>query len=392
MNYEGRHMTRRCMVTLIVLTTVFFSSFSGQADDSAKIRVYFGTYRSSTSRGIYVSSLDGATGQLSPPQLAAEVMNPSFVALHPSGQFLYAVSEVADFQGKPVGTVSAFSIDAASGKLALLNQQPSSGAGPCHLVVDAKGKNVLVANYTGGNVAVLPIADDGLLKAASSTAQHHGKSVNPQRQEAPHAHSINLDQGNNFAFAADLGLDEVKIYQFDAGKGLLTPNNPPAAKAPAGGGPRHLAFHPTGLFAYVNNELTSSVTAFGYDSKKGTMIEIETITTLPQPQSDNTTAEVVVHPSGKFLYVSNRGHDSLAMFLIDQSNGRLTVNGHQSTGGKTPRNFCIDPSGQFLLAANQGTNNIVVFKIDQTSGKLTPTGHSVEVGSPVCVRFLVSKK
>ena len=380
------------MLSLIVLTTVFFWPFSAQADDSAKIRVYFGTYRSSTSHGIYLSSLNSTTGQLSPPVLAAEAMNPSFVALHPSGKFLYAVSEVSDFQGKPVGTVSAFSIDPATGMLKLLNQRPSAGAGPCHLIVDKSGTNVLVANYGGGSVAVLPIGADGLLKESTSMMQHHGKSVDPGRQEGPHAHSVNLDAANRYAFVADLGLDKVMIYLFDPEKGLLTVNEPPSASLAPGSGPRHFAFHPSRRFAFVNNEMTSTVTSFAYEETRGTLTEIQTITTLPKPHAGNSTAEVVVHPNGKFLYVSNRGHDSLAMFLIDEETGRLTVNGHQSTGGKVPRNFNIDPTGQFILAANQSTNNVVVLKIDQATGKLTPTGNSIDVGSPVCVRFLVTGK
>jgi 6-phosphogluconolactonase len=255
-------------------------------------------------------------------------------------------------------------------------------------VVDAAGKNVLVANYGGGSVCVLPIGPDGKLAAASSSIQHRGSSVNKDRQEAPHAHSINLDPANKFAFAADLGLDQVVIYRFDGAKGLLTANDPPAAAVAPGNGPRHFAFHPTGKYAFVNNEMTSSVTSFAFDPVRGILKEIHTLSTIPEPTPGNSTAETVVHPSGQFVYVSNRGHDSLAIYRCDLATGRLTGMGHQSTGGKTPRNFNIDPSGRFVLAANQSTNNVVVLGIDQTTGKLTPTGHSIEVGSPVCVRFV----
>ena len=381
-------MNRLCTKWIIALTTLFGISQPISAQDAGKVRVYFGTYTNETTKGIYLSTLDTATGKLSPAELAGEVKNPSFVAIHPSRKFLYAVSEISDFDGKRVGGVSAFQIDGATGRLKLLNQQSSVGAGPCHLVVDAAGKNVLAANYGGGSVCVLPIGEDGKLSPASSSIQHQGSSVNKQRQEAPHAHSINLDPANRFAFAADLGLDKVLIYKFDGGKGMLTANDPPAGIVAPGSGPRHFAFHPSGKYAFVNNEMTSSVTAFAYDPARGSLTEIHTLSTLPEPTPGNSTAETVVHPSGKFVYVSNRGHDSLAMFQCDEATGKLTPIGHQSTGGKTPRNFNIDPTGRYVLAANQSTNNVVVLKIDLNSGKLTPTGNSIDVGSPVCVRFV----
>ena len=381
-------MNRLCTKWLIVLTTVFGFSDLIQAEEPGKLRVYFGTYTNETTKGIYLSTLDLATGKLSQPELAVEVKSPSFIAIHPNRQFLYAVSEISDFQGKPAGGVSAFAIDAASGRLKLLNQQSSVGAGPCHLVVDAAGKNVLVANYGGGSVAALPITANGNLSVASSSIQHHGSSVDKQRQEGPHAHSINLDPANKFAFAADLGLDKVLIYRFDGAKGLLAANDPPAGVVAPGSGPRHLAFHPSGKYVFVNNEMTSTVTSFGYDPVRGSLTEILTLSTLPQPTPGNSTAETVVHPSGKFVYVSNRGHDSLAMFQCDPATGRLTAIGHQSTGGKTPRNFNVDPTGRYVLAANQSTNNVVVLRVDTSNGKLTPTGDSIEVGSPVCVRYL----
>ena len=381
-------MNRLCTKWIIALTTLFGISQPISAQDAGKVRVYFGTYTNETTKGIYLSTLDTATGKLSPAELAGEVKNPSFVSIHPSRKFLYAVSEISDFDGKRVGGVSAFQIDGATGRLKLLNQQSSVGAGPCHLVVDAAGKNVLAANYGGGSVCVLPIGEDGKLSPASSSIQHQGSSVNKQRQEAPHAHSINLDPANRFAFAADLGLDKVLIYKFDGGKGMLTANDPPAGIVAPGSGPRHFAFHPSGKYAFVNNEMTSSVTAFAYDPAQGSLTDIHTLSTLPEPTPGNSTAETVVHPSGKFVYVSNRGHDSLAMFQCDEATGKLTPIGHQSTGGKTPRNFNIDPTGRYVLAANQSTNNVVVLKIDLNSGKLTPTGNSIDVGSPVCVRFV----
>jgi 6-phosphogluconolactonase len=255
--------------------------------------------------------------------------------------------------------------------------------------VDKTGKTVLVANYGGGSVAALPIAADGRLGKATAAIQHKGSSVNQQRQSAPHAHSINIDSSNRFAVAADLGLDKLLIYRLDAAKGTLTPNDPPFASVAPGSGPRHFAFHPNGKFAYVINEMLCTVTAFSFDEKTGSLRELQTITTLPhEVRSGYSTAEIVAHPSGKFLYGSNRGHDSIALFAVDTETGKLTALGHEPTGGKTPRNFAIDPTGTFLLAENQESDTIVVFRIDQASGKLKPTGHVANVPTPVCVRFL----
>ncbi len=356
-----------------------------------KLRVYIGSYTGGKSEGIYVSELDLSSGKLAPPQLAAVAVNPSFVAIHPSRKFLYAVGEIDDFEGKKTGGVSAFSINPKDGKLTLINQQSSQGAGPCHLVVDNSGKNVLVANYGGGSVACLPIDDDGSLREAATFIQHKGSSVTPQRQAGPHAHSINVDAANRFAVVADLGLDKLLVYRLDAARGILTPNDPPSVSVPPGGGPRHFVFHPDGKFAYTNNEITCTVTAFTYDADKGKFSQIHTTSTLPagvDVKGSDSTAEVRVHPSGRFLYVSNRGHNSIAIFAIDPSTGKLTALGHASTLGEIPRNFNLDPSGRYLLAANQATNNVVVFRVDAKTGLLEPTGSEIEVGSPVCVRFM----
>jgi len=360
------------------------------AASSGKLRVYFGTYNRGDGKGIYTSELDLASGKLSAAELAGEAVNPSFLAIHPSRKFLYAVGEIDNFDGKKTGGVSAFTIDRKTGKLKLINQHSSQGAGPCHLVVDATGKNVLVANYGGGSIACLPIDPDGKLREASTFIQHQGSSIDPNRQAGPHAHSINVDAKNRFAMAADLGLDRVLVYRFDADKGSLVPNDPPSVVMPAGGGPRHFAFHPNGRFAYANNEMASSVTALSYDPESGVLEELNTVPTLPADASaeGNSTAEVRVHPNGKFVYVSNRGHNSIAIFEVDASSGRLTPKGHVSSGGKVPRNFNLDPSGQFLLAANQDSSNIVVYRVDPQTGGLTPTGSEIEVPTPVCIRFL----
>lgn len=367
---------------------------SAEADGPAaaaapkRMRVYIGTYTGTDSKGIYVAELDLATGALTPPRLAATTDNPTFLAIGPKGRFLYAAGGAIKVGGKRMGAVTAFAIDASTGALTQLNRRPSGGRGPCHVVLDATGRCALVANYGSGSVASLPIGPDGRLGPAASTIQHTGSSVNTRRQSGPHAHSVNLDAANRFAFAADLGADKVFIYRFDAKKATLAPHDPPAAKLAPGAGPRHFAFAPGGRFAYVINELNSTVTAFAYDAAAGTLREVQTVTTLPPDfEGSNSTAEVQVHPSGRFLYGSNRGHDSLAIFAVDPKTGRLKAVGHESVRGRTPRNFGIDPTGQYVLAANQKTNNVVVFRIDQTSGHLKPTGHQITVSIPVCVKF-----
>lgn len=362
---------------------------ASRAERKAKMEtlaVYVGTYTSKNSQGIYSYRLDLGTGALSLYGLAAETVNPSFLAIHPNQKFLYAVSEIGD-AGAKSGGVSAFARDPHSGRLLLLNQQSSEGRGPCHLVVDRAGKYVFVANYSSGSAAVLPIQADGSLGKASSIVQHKGSGPNKQRQERAHAHSINLDPGNRFAFVADLGIDKVMIYRFDASTGKLQTNDPPAAIVAGGAGPRHFAFHPSGKFAYVINELANTITAFAYDAARGALTELHTVPTLPADfKGSNTTAEVVVHPSGKFLYGSNRGHDSIALFAIDAS-GKLSPLGHESTRGKTPRNFAIEPSGKYLLVANQNSDSIVVFRILPQTGKLEMVGEPVEAPAPVCIRF-----
>jgi 6-phosphogluconolactonase len=353
-----------------------------------EVRVYIGTYTGPKSKGIYVCRLNLNSGRMTSPELAADADNPSFLAIHPSRRFLYAASETDEFAGKKSGAVVAFGIQ-ENGKLTLLNQQPSGGEGPCHLVVDNTGKDVLVANYGGGSVSVVPIKEDGRLGEPTAFVQHKGSSVDRERQEGPHAHSVNVDSANRFAFAADLGLDKVLIYRFDPVKGTLSANDPPSVSVKPGAGPRHFAFHPRGHFAYVINEMQSTVTAFSYDASSGALTELQTISTLPENfKGENSTAEVQVLPSGKFLYGSNRGHDSIAIFSIDPAKGTLRLVGHQSTQGKTPRNFGIDPSGRYLLAANQDSGSVVVFRIDPQTGRLSPTGQVVEVPSPVCVKFV----
>lgn len=361
---------------------------------AAETLVYFGTYNNAKSKGIYVARLDPATGKLTPPELAAEATRASFLAIHPNGKFLYSVGEISDFQGKKAGAVNAFAIDPATGKLTLLNQQPSVGVGPAHLTVDKTGKTVIVANYGGGSVAALPVLADGKLGEATSFIQHTGSSVNPNRQKEPHAHSVNVSPDNRFAIVADLGLDQVLIYKLDAMKAKLAPNNPPFVKTAPGSGPRHFAFHPDDKRAFVINEILCTVTAFDYDAAHGVLKETQTVSTLPAGEAVRpgySTAEVQVHPGGKFVYGSNRGHDTIAVFALDEKTGKLALLENISTQGKTPRNFAIDPTGRWLLAENQGSDSVVVFAIDPVTGRLTPTGQKLEVGAPVCAKFLVVK-
>jgi 6-phosphogluconolactonase len=378
-----------------VLSCSIFVSLTAAADPAqtgpSPVRIYVGTYTSGASQGIYVGQLDLSTGGLRLDGVAAETKNPSFLAIRADRRFLYAVGEIGDFAGKRTGAVSAFRIEPATGRLELLNQQSSGGAGPCHVIVDHSGRNALVANYGGGSVSVLPIREDGSLGPATAFIQHQGSSVNPRRQQGPHAHSINLDAANRFAFVADLGLDKILIYRFDAAAGTLAANEPAWAAVAPGAGPRHFAFHPSGKFAYVINELHSTLTAFRYDAVRGALEEVQTVPTLPEPVEGNSTAEVQVHPSGKFVYGSNRGHDSIAVFAVDADTGRLTLVEHEATQGKMPRNFGVDPTGRFLLACNQGSDTIVSFRIDPETGALAPSGHQLDVPAPVCVKFVATE-
>ncbi|MGD0793152.1 MAG: lactonase family protein [Terriglobales bacterium] len=382
---------RRCLQCLALLLSLVTLT---TAKDSPKNKylLFVGTYTEKESKGIYAYRFDAASSELTPLGVAAETTNPSFLAIDPSRRFLYAANEFPNYKGANSGAVSAFALDRQTGKLSLLNQVASRGADPCYIAFDKTGKYALVANYTGGSVAVFPVQSDGHIGEPSAFVQHVGSSVNRERQQGPHAHWIETTPDNRFAIAVDLGLDELLVYRFDAKTGSLTTNNPPYAKLDPGAGPRHLAFHPNGKFAYVVNELQSSITAFSYDASGGALHKLKTITTLPRGFSgSNDTAEIQVHPSGKFLFASNRGHDSIAVFSIDSHTGALTLVDHFPTQGKTPRNFEIDPTGKLLFVANQDTNNIVVFRIDPTSGRLTPTGQTLRVPSPVCLKFMAEE-
>ena len=387
-------MTRFFSVVVIVLAAIGTATdgrAQGPVPTEGNMLVYIGTYTVPKSKGIYVSRLDMEKGTLSPAELAAESPSPSFLAVHPTEKYLYAVNETNTFTDE-TGGVSAFAIDRTTGKLQALGQQSSEGEGPAHLTVDRSGRNILVANYGGGSVAVLPInAKDGKLKSGSSFVQHKGHSVNPQRQKEPHAHSITTDPSGRFVYVADLGLDWIVIYQLDERKGLLTLNEPPNAKVEPGAGPRHFSVHPSGRFGYVINELNCTVTVFTRDTNSGGLKVLETVAALPPNvpmQNGFSGAELELHPSGRYLYTSIRGHNSIAAFTIDQNTGRLTYIESTPTQGNTPRGFGIDPTGKYLLAGNQNSDTLVVFRIDSETGKLTPTGSKIDVGSPVSVTFV----
>jgi 6-phosphogluconolactonase len=387
----GMNVLRRVIWLVLAVGPVCILAMpenSAAADRS--MFVYIGTYTYGASKGIYRSQFDTETGQLSAPELAAETKNPTFLAIHPNGRFLYAANEVESFEGPKAGAVSAFAIDGKTGKLTLLDEKSSGGTGPCHLAVDRKGKCVLVANYGGGSVAALPIESDGSVGAPAAFIQHEGSSVNRRRQSGPHAHFITTDPADRFALVCDLGLDKVLVYRLGTDPVSLATNDPPWTAIKPGSGPRHLAFHPSGRYVYLINELGWTLMAFSYDARRGALTELQTVSTLPDGPvpGDNLDAEVQVHPSGKFLYGSNRGHNSLAVFAIDEKTGLLTYVDRVPTQGKTPRHFAIDPTGRWLLVENQESNDVVVFKIDTKTGRLTPTGQTVEVGAPVCLVFL----
>lgn len=359
-----------------------------RASDARELLVYVGTYTAGRSEGIYLYRLDLTSGALKHAGTTRGVSNPSYLALERRRRLLFAVNELEEFQGERSGAVSAFAMDGAAGALRLINQRPTRGGAPCYVTIARSGRFVLVANYLGGNVCVLPVLKDGSLGESVDLKQDVGSGVNRERQEGAHAHCIVLDRADRFAYCCDLGTDKVMLYRFDARAGRLTPNTQPWVASKPGAGPRHLTLHPGGRFAYVLNELDSTVTAYAHDGAQGTLAEVQTASTLPADfKGANTGADIHVAPNGRFLYCSNRGHDSLAAFRLDAATGRLRPLGHTPTEGKTPRNFAIDPTGQFLLVANQNSDTIVTFRLDAQTGALTPTGQTVAVPSPVCLKL-----
>ena len=384
--FSGRARWLLIPLLLVVLLVTTVEAFAGDS------LLYVGTYTGKGSDGIYAYRFNPATGETSSIGLVAATDNPSFLAVDPNGRFLYAVNELDTFHNEPTGAVSVFSIDRETAKLKLLQQVSSLGGGPAHLSLDMSARFLMVANYGGGNYAVFPIENDGRLGPHSAFVQDVGSSVNPKRQAGPHAHSIQVTNDNRFAVVADLGLDQLLVHRFDATAGSLTPGNPKFVTVSPGAGPRHIAFAPSGKFVYAVNELASSVTVFAYKPGSGILQRKQTISTLPKNfAGTNTAAEIMVDARGKFLYVSNRGDDSIVVFSVNPGHGRLKLVERVPSGGRTPRNFALDPSGNWLFAANQDSNDIKLFLIDPGSGRLSPRSGSLQVVSPVCISFVPPK-
>ena len=396
MREKNKYNRRQFLETMVIgaYTLIPLAEALGGARPGRRERetyLYVGTYTSggSKSEGIYILRFDAETGKVTRHKTVRGVEEPSFLAVDPRGKYLFAVNETLEHEGRKSGAVSSFAIDGGGGALAFVNKQPSMGGAPCHLTTSRDGKFVLVANYVGGNVTVLPVGRDGALGKVIDLEQHSGSGPNKERQESAHAHSIILDGAGRYAFANDLGIDRVMIYKFDARNGKLSPNTDQAHyQTRPGAGPRHFKFHPSGKYAFVINELDMTISSLAYDPAKGTLREVHTVSTIPDGYSgENTCADLHVHPDGKFVYGSNRGHDSIVAHRFDAAAGRLELIEHVPTGGKTPRNFVIDPAGKFLLVANQRSDSIVTFSIDRESGRLKPTGQVANVPSPVCLLF-----
>jgi 6-phosphogluconolactonase len=368
--------------TLLAAAAFLASASAARAADSDKYWVFFGTYTGGKSQGIYRSEFDAKTGILAPPELAAQMGSPSFLAIHPTNRFLYAVGEGGEKDGGPV---AAFALDARTGVLTKLNELTSGGPGPCHVAIDRAGQFALVANYGGGSCAAFRLGDDGKLAARTSFVQHTGSSVNKSRQETPHAHCGAFDRTGNYAFVVDLGLDQVLVYGMDRGIGVLRAYH--SFKMPSGSGPRHIALASSNDLAYVCGEIDSTVNVVRFDLTKGVSETVQSLSTLPEPVSGNSTAECVLHPTGKFVYVSNRGHNSVAVFKVG-ADGRLTAAGHITGDIKTPRNFNIDPTGRWMLIASQDADHVGVFEIEPSTGMAKETKFTVVVGRPVCVKFV----
>lgn len=354
------------------------------ASNYAQRVVYMGTYTGEASKGIYAFRFDDTSGALTPIGLVAETPSPSFLTASANGRFVYAVNELQTFGGAASGSVTSFAVDRATAKLTEISVQPSKGAGPCHLALDRTGRYLAVANYGGGNYSLFPVGADGRLQPATSVVT--GAESEPESPK-PLGHMVSFDADNRFLIAADKGLDRMLVYRFDPATGALTPNQPPSAALPRGSGPRHFAFHPNGRWVFTINEQAATITTFAWEQKAGTLTIAGSVPTRPDGITGGSTAEIAVHPSGRYVYGSNRGQDSIAVFSVG-AGGALTLVEHELTRGQTPRNFAIDPTGRWLIAANQRSNTLAVFSIDQTSGALSPVGPLTSVGSPVSILFI----
>lgn len=349
--------------------------------------VYVGTYTGGGSEGIYLCRLDLTTGALERIGVAAGADNPSYLAIDAARLRLYAVNEVSEYEGRAGGSISAYAIQPASGALSLINRQFSHGKAPCYVTTDRAGRYVFVVNYAGGNGVVLPLGADGALLEPSDIIVHAGGGRNSRRQDGPHPHAIVLDKAGNYAFVPDLGLDRVMQYRFDPRRGRLPANEQPGVDMPPGSGPRHLVFHRNGRQAYVINELSSTIAACAYDPERGTLRVIQTVATLPDGfQGTNLAADIHLTPNGKFLFASNRGHDSIACYPVDPETGELQAANYVSTQGRTPRGFAVDPGGTFVLVANQDSHHVLSFRLDEEAGTISPTGHAIPIPNPTCLK------
>ena len=377
------------LVKILFILALLLARTAHAAETNREFFAYFGTYTGKGSQGIYLSRFDATTGKLSAPELAAEIANPNFLTLTPNKKFLLAAADNLGATSPSNSGVASFAINPTNGALTLVNSQSCGWRGVCHVSTDASGHYALAASYNSGAIATLSLGADGRLGSKSSEIIHHGSSVNTNRQASAHAHQIVTDAANKFAFVCDLGMDKIISYRLAAAHGTLSPNEPAFTAVAPGTGPRHLVFHPHGQFAYVINELASTVSAFRYDAEHGTLKEFQSLSSLPTGCTNvNTAAELALHPSGKFLYASNRGHDSVAVFAIDETSGQLTFIEHQSTRGKTPRFISLDPTGKFLFALNQNSANATVFAVNSATGKLQAIEQEFKLTSPVCVQFV----
>ncbi|MBL0744215.1 lactonase family protein [Chryseolinea lacunae] len=377
------------MKNLLLSFSLLLIGYAAQAQSKKEI-MYVGTYSVRGSQGIYAFTFDRAKRTLKPLQTVPGLESPNYLAIHPTGKFLYSVnSGKANAADSEKGSVSAYGIDPKTGRLSGLNNRSSYGDGPCHITIDKTGQFAFISNYSQGNLVVLPLFDDGLLGTPSDAKKYVGNSVNPKRQESPHIHSTLISPDNKFLYVADLGTDKVYVYDFDAKEGHLQPASSPEVPVTPGAGPRHMALHPNGKFAYVAEELTSTVGVFTMNKTTGAWTVVEdTVRSLPVTfKEQNTSADIHIDPKGKFLYMSNRGLNALSIFSISPTTGKLTFVGNQDVGGKTPRNFLMDPKGEFIFVANMETDNIVTFKINPKTGKLTAVGKPVKVPSPVCLKL-----
>jgi 6-phosphogluconolactonase len=354
---------------------------------AADMFVYFGSHGKGPHIGFSLARFDPDTGKLTEPVFLEEAVAPAYFIIRPDGRRLYTCNSF------PGSSVSAYAIDPTTAKLTFLNQQPSGGGDPSYVSLDPSGRYLMVANFLGGSVAVFALRPDGSIGRRAAFVQHIGTSLDPNNPRHAHAHSIRFDPSHRFALLADLGLDKIFIYRLNPKTGALTPNDPPFASVPPGSGPRHIAFDPRGRYVYVINQTANSIIRFGWDSNRGVLTQFETESTLPEGfKGENTGAEILMHPSGKFLYATNRGNNSVTVFSVQADTGRLTPIQYISTQGKTPRNAEFDPTGKWLLVSNQDSNNAVVFRIDQSTGQLTENGDPVSVPTPFCERFLAAGK